>query len=60
MVFFRVQIAVVPTTFLKRIINLAFVHSGLKKVNSFRIGSEMKKASQIIFSLEDQDSLSYT
>lgn len=43
-VYFRVRIALGPTAFLVQIKNLAFVDAGLIKVNSFRIGSEMKKA----------------
>lgn len=56
-VYSRVQIALGPTAFHVQIKNLAFVDAGFKKVNSFRIGSEMKKASQTIFSLEYQNSL---
>lgn len=59
-VYSRVQIALGPTAFLVQITNFAFVDAGLKNINSFRIGSEMKKASQILYSLEDQDSLFYT
>lgn len=43
--FSRVQIALGPTDFLLEIKYLAFVDTGLKKVNSLQIGSEMKKAS---------------